>query len=189
MSSEGLRVPVLPFCSFSVFLWLVDHHRRRSFISKRRQQSQWISARLLYMRRLEHSINVHVSFLHVSHRSSIMNLLFFSRINAVSNSQVRGEAMTEGVLGTRGTRQFLCTFLFFFLREADCRRTVVAITGFRRRIRFPHRINLDSFRRFRRDDICKPMARCGFISSEFLDLHCVLGLQIRANRGSLGLAS
>jgi len=46
-------------------------------------------------------------FLHAYYTCGVLSTVSMFMINAVSNSQVRGEAMTEGVLGTRGARLWL----------------------------------------------------------------------------------
>jgi len=46
-------------------------------------------------------------FLHAYYTCGVLSTVSMFMINAVSNSQVRGEAMTEGALGTRGARLWL----------------------------------------------------------------------------------
>jgi hypothetical protein len=46
-------------------------------------------------------------FLHAYYTCGVLSTVSMFMINAVSNSQVRGEAMTEGVMGTRGARLWL----------------------------------------------------------------------------------
>jgi len=46
-------------------------------------------------------------FLHAYYTCGVLSTVSMFMINAVSNTQVRGEAMTEGVLGTRGARLWL----------------------------------------------------------------------------------